>query len=117
MEPTHSYSYDAILSASERIGWTIDDVLAERDRFDFERPFTPETLAATRALDFLSAAEQRSFNPIRGNAYLCIFGLIEEFILPFVLDHARPLLAGDGQRVRALLGVALAILHIEWMWA
>jgi hypothetical protein len=37
---------------------------------------------------------------------LCIFGLVEEFILPFVLDHARPQLQGDDYRVRALLQFA-----------
>ena len=34
---------------------------------------------------------------------LHVFGLVEEFILPFVLDHARPLLAEDDQRTRAFL--------------
>jgi hypothetical protein len=32
--------------------------------------------------------------------------LVEEFILPFVLDHARPHLNGDDYRVRALLRFA-----------
>jgi hypothetical protein len=31
---------------------------------------------------------------------------VEEFILPFVLDHARPQLNGDDHRVRALLNFA-----------
>jgi hypothetical protein len=35
-----------------------------------------------------------------------LFGLVEEFILPFVLDHARPQLNGDDHRVRALLNFA-----------
>jgi hypothetical protein len=35
-----------------------------------------------------------------------IFFLVEEFILPFVLDHARPQLRGDDERVRALLNFA-----------
>ena len=37
---------------------------------------------------------------------MSILGLVEEFILPFVLDHARPQLNGDDFRVRALLGFA-----------
>jgi hypothetical protein len=45
-------------------------------------------------------------NQIRGNEYLYIFGLVEEFILPFVLDHARPHLHGNDYRVRALLQFA-----------
>jgi hypothetical protein len=50
--------------------------------------------------------EKRALNQIRGNAYLYIFGLVEEFILPFLLDHARPQLLGDDYRVRALLQFA-----------
>jgi len=106
MEQTQSYSYPAILSAAERIDWTVDDILGPSGRFDFERPFMPEALAATSALEFLSAKERVAMNQIRGHAYLSIFGLVEEFTLPFVLDHVRPLLGGDDHRVRALLGFA-----------
>jgi len=35
-----------------------------------------------------------------------MFGLVEEFILPYVVDHARPQLSGDDYRVRALLQFA-----------
>ena len=35
-----------------------------------------------------------------------MFGLVEEFILPFVLDHVRPICSGDDGRVRALLQFA-----------
>jgi hypothetical protein len=106
MTMTHAYAYDKILSASERVDWTVEDVLGTAARFDFQRPFLPEALAATRALDFLSPGEQRTLNQIRGHAYLCLFGVIEEFILPFVLDHARPLLGGDAHQVRAYLSFA-----------
>jgi len=42
----------------------------------------------------------------RGVARLVMFGLVEEFILPFVLDHARPRLADDDYRTRALIQFA-----------
>jgi len=45
-------------------------------------------------------------NQIRGHGYLYVFGLVEEFILPFVMDHARPTLSGDDLRTRALLQFA-----------
>lgn len=106
MQPIHAYSYPDILSISERIEWTVDGVLPQGESFDFDKPFLPEALAATQTLDFLNEREQRVLNQIRGNAYLSIFGLVEEFVLPFVLDHARPLLGGDDHRVRALLGFA-----------
>jgi hypothetical protein len=37
---------------------------------------------------------------------LSIFGIVEEMILPFVVDHARPHLAGDDWRIRAILNFA-----------
>lgn len=158
----HAYSYEKALAASHRANWQIEDVIGEDMPLDFAKPFLPEALARTDGMDFLSAGEKTVLNQIRGHNYLAIFGLVEEFILPFVLDHARPHLSGDDVRVRALLqfageeakhidlfkrfraafakgfgtdcwaigppdavakavlshhplGVALVILHIEWM--
>ena len=75
-------------------------------RLDFSRPFLPETLARVEKLDFLTPEERLILNQIRGHDYLYIFGLVEEFILPFVLDHARPILHGNNARVRAFLNFA-----------
>jgi hypothetical protein len=100
------YSYQATLAASQRVNWRIEDVIGGDKRLDFSKPFMPEALARVDPLDFLSADEKRTLNRIRGGVYLSIFGLVEEFILPFVLDHARPLLQGDDYRVRALLQFA-----------
>jgi len=102
----HSFTYAATLAAAQRINWKIEDIIGGDKRLDFRRPFMPESLARVRQLGFLTPDEQRTLNQIRGHAYLCIFGLVEEFILPFVLDHARPQLAGDDHKVRALLGFA-----------
>jgi hypothetical protein len=66
----------------------------------------PETLAQVRRLSFLSPEEQRILNQIRGHEYLAMFGLVEEFILPYAVDHARAQLSGDDYRVRALLQFA-----------
>jgi hypothetical protein len=156
------YSYDKILENSEKVGWRVEDIIGGEKRLDFGRPFLPETLARVEPLDFLTEKERRTLNQIRGHGYLYTFGLVEEFILPFVLDHVRPHLHGDSYRTRALLrfaseeakhidlfkrfaadfkngfstecavigpaaeiaravlshhplGVALVILHIEWM--
>jgi len=101
-----TYTFEATLRSAQRIDWKIEDLIGGERRLDFSRPFLPEALARVEELDFLSAAERRTLNQIRGHAYLCIFGLVEEFILPFVLDHARPQLSGDDWRVRALLQFA-----------
>jgi len=59
-----------------------------------------------KQLSFLTDEEKKTLNQIRGHEYLSMFGLVEEFILPYVVDHARPKLSGDDYRVRALLKFA-----------
>ena len=100
------YSYRATLEASERVAWRVEDLIGEDKRLDFGRPFLPERLAGAQALTFLSPQERLRLNQIRGHGYLCMFGTVEEFILPFVLDHARTRLDADDYRVRALLNFA-----------
>jgi len=158
-------TFERTLKASEKSSWSLDDVLGPGDRLDFSRPFLPEPLARAETSE-LAPAERTKLNQIRAHAYLGIFGLVEEFILPFVMDHVRSHggteLALDPWRTRALLqfageetkhiqlfrrfratfeegfgqrcdvigppeavakhvlshdplGVALVILHIEWM--
>jgi hypothetical protein len=102
----HNYSYQSALAAAERIGWKVEDLIGGDRKLDFTRPFMPESLAQVKQLSFLSAEEQRILNQIRGHEYLAMFGLVEEFILPYVVDHARPQLSGDDYHVRALLQFA-----------
>ena len=101
-----TYSYEGALATAQKVNWKIEDVIGGDKRLDFSKPFMPESLAGVRKLDFLSTEEQRTLNQIRGLGYLVMFGLVEEFILPFVLDHARPRLASDDYRTRALLQFA-----------
>jgi hypothetical protein len=159
---TPTYSYQETIAASAKVNWRIEDIIGGDKKLDFSRRFMPESLARVEQLSFLNDDEKRVLNQIRGNAYLAIFGLAEEFILPFVLDHVRPSLDENDYRVRAFLqfageeakhiqlfklfveefregfgtdcpvigspaeiakaildheplGIALAILHIEWM--
>ena len=102
----HNYSYQATLAASERIGWKVDDIIGGDKQLDFTKPFMPESLAQVKHISFLNPEEQLTLNHIRGHEYLAMFGLVEEFILPYVVDHARPQLSGDDYRVRALLQFA-----------
>jgi hypothetical protein len=102
----NNYSYRGALESSERINWRVDDIIGGDKRLDFTKPFMPESLAQVNSLAFLSSDEKRTLNQIRGHEYLSMFGLVEEFILPYVVDHARPMLSGDDYRVRALLQFA-----------
>lgn len=101
-----NYSYQAALETSERVHWRIDDIIGGEKRLDFSKPFMPESLAQVKGLPFLTNEEQRVLNQIRGHEYLAMFGLVEEFILPFAVDHAQAQLSGDDYRVRALLQFA-----------
>jgi hypothetical protein len=100
------FTYGETLRAAESIRWRVEDLIGEGHRLDFEKAFLPDSLARTAELGFLDPVERRTLNQIRGHAYLAIFGLVEEFILPFVVDHARPRLGGDDHQVRALLQFA-----------
>jgi hypothetical protein len=102
----HDFDYEATLASSLRAQWQLDDVLRADQELDFSRRFMPESLARTAAIDTLNPFEQRILNQISAHQYLSIFGVVEEFILPFVLDHARPHLMDDDWRVRAILNFA-----------
>ena len=102
----HDFTYQATLASSLRGAWALDDVLREDQELDFSMNFMPESLARTGQLTSLSADEQRLLNQIAAHEYLGIFGIVEEFILPFLFDHARPALNGDDWRVRAIINFA-----------
>jgi P-aminobenzoate N-oxygenase AurF len=102
----HDFDYQATLASSLRAQWQLDDVLREDQSLDFSRNFMPDSLARTGAIASLNPFEQRILNQISAHQYLAIFGVVEEFILPFLLDHARPHLLGDDWRVRAILNFA-----------
>ena len=102
----HDFNYEATLASSLRAQWQLDDVLREDQELDFSRNMMPESLARTAALSSLNAFEQRTLNQIAAHEYLSMFGIVEEFILPFLLDHARPHLLEDDWRVRAILNFA-----------
>jgi len=104
---SHEFSYAKALAASEKVNWRVEDIIGGERRLDFAKPFMPESLARTSSLDFLGAEARLTLNHIRANGYLYTFGLVEEFILPFVLDHTRPMLSHDDVRTRALLRFAM----------
>jgi hypothetical protein len=102
----HDFNYQTALASSLRAQWQLDDVLRADQDLDFSCNFMPESLARTAAVTSLNPFEQRTLNQISAHQYLSIFGVVEEFILPFLLDHARPHLTDDDWRVRALLNFA-----------
>lgn len=103
----HTYTYAACLADAQKINWTVEDLIGGDKTLDFSKPFLPESLARVTELEFLTPEEQLVMNQIRGNEYLYVFGLVEEFILPMVLDHTRPdVIDSDSIRTRAFLQFA-----------
>ena len=102
----HDFNYQATLASSLRAQWMLDEVLRADQDLDFSRNFMPESLARTASVDTLNPFEQRILNQISAHQYLCIFGIVEEFILPFLLDHAQENVRSDDWRIRALLNFA-----------
>jgi len=103
----HDFTYPAVLSAASRAAWKLDDVMPGDAALDFTRRFLPEPLARTDAAPGLRAEECLLLNQIRGHEYLSLFGLIEEFIFPFLLDHVREQGPGEDEiQIRALLQFA-----------
>jgi para-aminobenzoate N-oxygenase AurF len=102
----HDFNYRATLASSLRAQWMLDDVLREDQELDFSRNLMPESLARTAAIPSLNPSEQRILNQISAHEYLSVFGIVEEFILPFLLDHSRTVVGDDDWRIRALLNFA-----------
>jgi hypothetical protein len=102
----HSYSYQATLQDSLKINWRVEDLIGGDKKLDFSRPFLPNALAGVNEIEGLSDREKLTLNHIRGATYLHLFGLVEEFILPFAVERARDGIHASKDRVRALLTFA-----------
>ena len=102
----HNYSYQATLQDSLKINWRVEDLIGGDRKLDFTRPFLPNALAGVNELEGLSDREKLTLNHIRGATYLHLFGLVEEFILPFAVERARDGIHDSKDRVRALLTFA-----------
>ncbi|WNZ21796.1 hypothetical protein HJG54_02200 [Leptolyngbya sp. NK1-12] len=100
------HSYADILKDAAKINWRVEDLLGADKPLDFSKPFLPEALAHTRAITCLTADEQLALNHIRGNSYLHLFGLVEEFILPLVVEHVQSIGCVNIEATQAYLGFA-----------
>jgi hypothetical protein len=99
-------SYDTVLKTSLKAAWLLDDVFPPGQELDFSRNFLPESLARTAELAILSRDEQRALNQINAHQYLRLFVIVEEFIIPTLLDHSRTMLFRNPAGLRAILNFA-----------
>src|SRR5690349_11741207 len=103
---TNSGVWTQLLATSERVDWRLSDVLEEDAALDFSRPFLPQSMTGVQDLPFLSGDAKLTLGHVRACGYLATFGLVEEMILPFVLDHARREELDALEPARALLRFA-----------
>jgi hypothetical protein len=101
----HTYSYANCLRAAITRSWTVEDCFRGR-AFDFNKRFVPDAIAGVETIGCLSDGEKRMLNQIRGNSYCHLFGFVEEYIVPQVMDHGRADVYGDATRLWALLRFA-----------
>jgi hypothetical protein len=97
--------YAACVETSERVAWTIDQVLPADRELDFSRPFLPEALVHLSAAP-LPAAHKLTQNHIRAHSYVNLFIFVEEYIIATALRHAQAEQFGSVSAMRALLRFA-----------
>lgn len=83
-----TYTYAECLQNSYKVNWRIGDVVDGR-RFDLARPWLPARLSAVSRLPRLAPAERVKLTHVEMGAYAHLFGYVEEFIAPKMLELAR----------------------------
>jgi len=95
--------YAKCVEVSKRIRWDIDRDVVRGRRFDFSKKFLPDGLSQVGRLEFLDADERRLLSQIQGRTYANIFGLVERFIGPKILEVSREHWLGDQTAFEALV--------------
>ena len=115
MKIQHNYDYRSTYQQSLQVNWQVDDIIGGEKTLDFQKSFLPETWVDANALDFLSEKEQLAVNHIRSHSYLYLFGFVEEYIVPFVVEHVQGRIHHAApEELRALLHFAEEeVKHIE----
>lgn len=99
-------AYQQSLLRASKVNWKVEDIIGGDKRLDFTKQFMPEVLSWVNDITCLNAAEKLILNQIRGNSYLHLFGLVEEFIVPCVIDHVKKIGLADIITTQALLHFA-----------
>ena len=100
-----SYSYGDCLEKSYRVNWRIGDVLGDR-RFDGTRPWLPARLSGASAAACLTEAERVKLTHVEMGAYAHLFGYVEEFRAPKIIELARDVERTDREAFHALANFA-----------
>jgi hypothetical protein len=83
-----TYTHSDCLQNSYKINWRIRDVLGG-DSFDKNRHWLPMRLSGAGGIPFLTLHERICLTHVEMGAYAHLFGYVEEFIAPAILDLAQ----------------------------
>jgi len=96
-------AYAKCVEVSKRIRWEIERDVIRGRAFDFDEKFMPDGLSQVSRLPFLCAADRRFFSQVQGRTYANMFGLVERFIGPKILEVSRDHWFGDQTAFEALV--------------
>jgi hypothetical protein len=100
-----TYSFAECLQNAQRVNWRIDEVLGDR-RFDPNKRWLPRALSGADGITCLDVDERRQLTHIEMAAYAHLFGYVEEFIAPKVVQLAKDHQSTDRTAFHALTNFA-----------
>jgi hypothetical protein len=95
--------YARCIEGSKRVRFDIEADVIRGRKLDFGQKFLPDGLTRLAAAGPLSAAERRLASQIQGRTYANMFGLVERFIAPKMLEVSRRHWLGDQTAFEALV--------------
>jgi hypothetical protein len=102
-QQSDSGRYAKCIEISKRVRFDIDRDVIRGRRFDFSKKFLPDGISKVNELQFLSPDERRQLSQIQGRTYANMFGLVERFIGPKILEVSRDHWLGDQVKFEALV--------------
>jgi len=103
LQAADSKRYAHAIEVSKRVRFEIDRDVIRGRKLDFAKKFLPDGLSRIERLDFLGTEEKRLVSQIQGRTYANMFGLVERFIGPKILEVSRDHWLGDQTAFEALV--------------
>ena len=103
LQAADNQRYARAIEVSKRVRFEIERDVIRGRKLDFGKKFLPDGLSKTGRLSFLGAAETRLVSQIQGRTYANMFGLVERFIGPKILEVSRDHWLGDQTAFEALV--------------
>jgi hypothetical protein len=100
-----TYSYADCLQKSYRVNWRIGDVLGGQ-HFDATRRWLPARLSGADRIACLAPAEKLKLTQVEMGAYAHLFGYVEEFIAPTMVNLAQDVELTNQEGFEALTNFA-----------